>query len=140
MSVYFYEPFFSFDDFYRLFDDAWASRNTPSGKNPQRQRDEAQAQDLARGFQPRMDIQESPESNLVTATIELPGLNKQDVNIDIQNNRLIVSGEQIFSKEVNEKGFIHRERQTGKFSRTLPLPAGIKVCSLVHKLPPQTCY
>ena len=82
---------------------------------------------LARGFTPRMDIHESPEQNVVTATFELPGLTRENVNIDIQNGRLVVSGEQTISKDVEEKGFVHRERQTGRFSRTLPLPTGTKV-------------
>ena len=79
----------------------------------------------------RMDIHESPESNLVTATVELPGLKKEDVSVDIRNNRLVVSGEVNTSKEYKENGYIHRERSTGKFSRTLPLPAGTKVSTLL---------
>ena len=126
MSVYSYEPpFFSYDDFYRLLDNAWTSSNA-SGQESQRQGD-AQHQTLARDFQPRMDIHESPKSNLVTAYIELPGLAKSNVNIEVQNNRIIVSGERNFSKETTAKGLVHRERQYGKFSRTLPLPVGVKV-------------
>lgn len=71
-----------------------------------------------------MNIHESPETNLVTATVELPGLKKEDVQIDVQNNRLIISGEVTNSKEVNEEGYLLRERFSGHFSRTIPLPAG----------------
>lgn len=75
-----------------------------------------------------MDLHESSENNQVTATFELPGLKKEDVQIDIQNNRLTISGETKSSTERNEDGYALRERRYGKFSRTLPLPNGTKVC------------
>ena len=74
-----------------------------------------------------MDVHESPENNQVTATFELPDVKKEDVQIDIQSNRLTISGEAKASKEHNEEGYALRERRYGKFSRTLPLPQGIKV-------------
>lgn len=133
MSIYF-EPFFSLDDFQRLFSDAFDPSIPPSERQLTRrtERDAEPAttqrsQALARGFQPRMDIHESPDSNLVTATFELPGLTKENINIDVQPGRLTVSGEQTLSNEYNENGFIHRERRTGRFERSLPLPNGTKV-------------
>ena len=74
-----------------------------------------------------MDIHESPESNLVTATLELPGLKKEDIAIDVQGGRLVISGEQNQSNEVNEKGYVLRERRSGRFYRTLPLPKDTQV-------------
>ena len=74
-----------------------------------------------------MDVHEDAEKNIVTATFELPGLKKEDVNIDVQNNVLTVSGESKISSERNENGYAVRERRYGKFSRSLPLPQGIKV-------------
>lgn len=74
-----------------------------------------------------MDIHEDSKSNAVTATFELPGLRKEDVNIEVHNNVLTVSGETKVSEERDENGYIVRERRYGKFSRALPLPQGIKV-------------
>ena len=74
-----------------------------------------------------MDIHENAEQNVVTATFELPGLKKEDVNIDIRNNRLVISGETTHSKDFEDNGYVHRERSIGKLSRTLPLPSGTKV-------------
>lgn len=136
MSVYYYEPFFSINDISRLFDDAFSSRGgSPSQQQLQRTTsgtggDTTELQrSIARGFQPRLDIHESRDSGLVTATLELPGLKREDVAIDVQENRLVVSGTQTFAKDVEESGYVHRERRTGRFSRTLPLPAGTKVSS-----------
>ncbi|EJC98617.1 HSP20-like chaperone [Fomitiporia mediterranea MF3/22] len=131
MSVYYYEPFFSFNDISRFFDDALS--RTSGGQQVARAGDTSE-RSLARGFQPRVDIHESPENNQVTATFELPGLQKENVSIDVQNGRLVVSGEQTVSKDVEEKGFVHRERQMGRFSRTLPLPTGTKPTDIQAKM------
>ena len=74
-----------------------------------------------------MDVHEDKENSLITATFELPGLKKEDVSIDVHNNRLVVSGETTFSKDSNEDGYIVKQRRRGKFSRMLPLPQGTQV-------------
>jgi HSP20 family protein len=73
-----------------------------------------------------MDVHEDKEKNTVTATFELPGLAKENVNIDVHNNLLTVSGESKISSERDEHGYAVRERRYGKFSRSIPLPQGIK--------------
>ena len=120
MSLQFYEPFFSFNDFHRLVNDAF-------GERPSTERSNSNQQRSLTAFQPKMDIHEAPESNLITATVELPGLQKENVQIDIQSNRLIISGEKTQEKNVDEKGYVLRERSTGRFYRALPLPAGTQV-------------
>lgn len=49
------------------------------------------------------------------------------MNIDVHNNVLTVSGESKVSSERDESGYAVRERRYGKFSRSVPLPQGIKV-------------
>lgn len=78
-----------------------------------------------------MDIHEDPKQNTVTATFELPGLKKEDVNIDVHNNTLSISGESRLSSERDENGYAVRERRYGKFSRSIPLTQGIKVCYIL---------
>ena len=53
-------------------------------------------------------------------------MKKEDVTIDLQNSRLIVSGEAKFSEEKEENGYVVRERRSGKFSRAVPVPQGTK--------------
>lgn len=77
-----------------------------------------------------MDIHENTEGNTVTATFELPGLKKEDVNIDVSNSRLTVSGKSERSSEHNEEGYAVKERSFGSFSRSIQLPKGIKVCTI----------
>lgn len=74
-----------------------------------------------------MDLHEDAEKNLVTATFELPGLKKEDVNIEVHDGRLTVSAESKISEEHEKDGYAVRERRYGKFSRMLQLPQGVKV-------------
>lgn len=78
-----------------------------------------------------MDLHENPQTNLVEATFELPGLRKEDVNIDVHNNRLTVSGEHKIAEERDENGYAVRERRVGRFSRTLQLPPGTNVSGAI---------
>jgi len=74
-----------------------------------------------------LDLHENVEANTVTATFELPGLTKENVDIHVHDGRLYVSGESKISAEHEESGYAIRERRYGKFSRTLQLPYGVKV-------------
>jgi HSP20 family protein len=79
-----------------------------------------------------MDIRHDDKANTVTATFELPGLQKEDVSIDIHNDILNVSGETKGTTERDEEGYTLRERRYGKFSRSLSLPQGTKVGCLIN--------
>ena len=82
----------------------------------------------------RLDIHESPDSNQITATFELPGLKKSDVNIDVQDGRLVVSGQTAVDTEKKDEGYHLRERRFGRFSRTIPLPRGVKPEEIAAKM------
>ncbi|KIJ41402.1 hypothetical protein M422DRAFT_31764 [Sphaerobolus stellatus SS14] len=121
----FYEPFFNtLADFDRLFDAAWdkRSQNNNNGNSDST----VSPQGSNSFFKPRMDLHEDKEKNLVTAAFEFPGLKKEDINIDVHNNRLVVSGQSSQASELDKDGYAVRERRFGRFSRTLPLPTGTK--------------
>ncbi|KAH9900696.1 HSP20-like chaperone [Cubamyces lactineus] len=120
LSNFFNDPFFT--EFDRLFDEAFDRR---TGNN-QLQRQSDHTNNAPRVLRPRIDVHEDKDKNLVTATFELPGINKQDVNIDVRNNVLTVSGESKFASDRDEKGYVVRERRFGRFSRSLSLPEGTK--------------
>ena len=73
-------------------------------------------------------MHEDIEKNTVTATYEIPGFSKDEVQINFQNGKLTVSAETKKSEDHTETGYILRERLHGKFSRTLQLPEGVQVC------------
>jgi HSP20 family molecular chaperone IbpA len=82
---------------------------------------------LASNILHRMDLHENPESNTVTVLFELPGLDRENVNITVQNGRLDVSGESRLAQQYESGGFAVRERQAGRFYRSVQLPAGVSV-------------
>jgi HSP20 family protein len=79
-----------------------------------------------------LDIHHDDKENTVTATFDIPGMQKEDVNIDIHNNILTVSGETKATTERNEDGYALRERRYGKFSRSISLPQGAKVYRFIN--------
>ncbi|KAI0092234.1 small heat shock protein [Irpex rosettiformis] len=127
LSHFYYEPFYSIFDFNRLLDVAFNARaaGNPRTRGQVTQRGESN-RNQTRTLRPRMDVHENSASNVVTATLELPGLKKEDVNIDVHNNVLTISGESKISSEHDENGYAVRERRFVRFERSIPLPQGIK--------------
>ena len=72
---------------------------------------------------PAMDLVEADDHFLLRA--DLPGLKEEDVNIEVRDNALTVSGERKAEHEQREKGWYRLERQFGQFSRSISLPEGV---------------
>jgi len=72
---------------------------------------------------PAMDLVET-EDHLVLRG-DLPGLTEDDVEIEIKDNVLTVSGERKADNEETNGGFYRVERSFGRFSRSLTLPRRI---------------
>jgi HSP20 family molecular chaperone IbpA len=78
----------------------------------------------------RMNVHYDEDTNNVNVDFELPGLQKEDVAIDVHNNVLTVSGKNKASSERSEGGYVVRECRDSKFMRRLSLPQGVKVSRL----------
>ena len=79
--------------------------------------------DRGQRWVPAMDLVEGDDHFLLKA--DLPGLGEDDVNIEIQDNTLTVSGERRAEHETRERGWYRVERSFGRFSRSLTLPEGV---------------
>jgi len=79
-------------------------------------------------FEPNVGIKEANTEYIVT--VDLPGMNKDDIKIEVKDNLLVISGERKSEiKTENEK--IHKEeRSYGYFSRTLTLPPDVRTDEL----------
>lgn len=70
-------------------------------------------------FSPAVDVQEQDDHFLIS--MDLPGLSSKDVNIEVLEDRLVVSGERKDERRTKEG---RSERFYGKFERAFTLPAG----------------
>lgn len=75
------------------------------------------------GFMPNVDIAESETQFEISA--ELPGLQKDQISIDLENGRLTISGERKFENEDEGKNYHRVETSYGTFSRSFYLPDSI---------------
>jgi HSP20 family protein len=76
-----------------------------------------------RRWMPAMDLVESGDHYVLTA--DLPGLSSDDVNIDVQDRVLTISGERKSKSETTKDGFRRVERAYGSFKRSVTLPEGV---------------
>ena len=72
---------------------------------------------------PSMDLVETQDHFVLKA--DLPGMTEADVNVELENNVLTISGERKTEHEEQHEGYYRLERATGAFSRALSLPEGI---------------
>ncbi|WP_374718147.1 Hsp20/alpha crystallin family protein [Neobacillus sp.] len=72
----------------------------------------------------RVDVHQTDHE--VIATCDIPGIEKkEDINIDIENNMLTISGTMNKTNEVKEENMYRKERYTGSFHRTVSLPSPV---------------
>ena len=79
--------------------------------------------ETARRWVPAMDLVEGDDH--FTLRADLPGMTEADVNIEVRDNTLTLSGERKTEHEDRQRGYFRLERQFGKFSRALSLPEGV---------------
>ena len=74
---------------------------------------------------PALDLREDKD-NLV-ATVEIPGMKKEDLEVSVHDGVLSISGERGCETKTEESGSYRCERQFGRFHRTVTLPKAVKV-------------
>ncbi len=77
-------------------------------------------QDAYGSWAPSVDIFEKGGDLILRA--EVPGVEKDDIEINVEDNRLILSGERRLSEEFNEENTFRRETTYGRFLRSFQLP------------------
>jgi len=94
----------------RLFDDAGRTWRT----------DEPTA---TTAWSPSVDIFETEGEIVVKA--ELPGMERKDITLHLENNVLTLRGERKFEKETKDDNYHRIERSYGNFSRSFSIPATV---------------
>ncbi|RXA21229.1 Hsp20/alpha crystallin family protein [Methanosarcina sp. MSH10X1] len=77
-----------------------------------------------RVYTPAVDIQE--EEDKLVVTTDLPGIDKEDVQINLREDMLEISAKTGKEKETEEEGYLRRERAYTQFYRAIRLPASVK--------------
>jgi HSP20 family protein len=75
-------------------------------------------------FSPQIDIFERDSKLIVRA--DLPGMTKDDINVEVTEDAVVIEGERKYEHEQNVKGIYRSERSYGHFRREIPLPEGVK--------------
>ena len=98
-------------DFDRLFGSAWPGAATRS---------------LGTSVLPRIDVNESKDAWLVDA--ELPGLERSDIDVSVDEGVLTISGEHKREETQQDEtsGYCHLERHRGSIRRSLRLPEEVE--------------
>ena len=80
--------------------------------------------DMSVPFRPSIDMQRHEDALVVTA--ELPGMDiEKDIDVTLDGDTLVITGEKVTEKKIDEKDHYLSERHYGRFERRLPVPAGI---------------
>ena len=74
-------------------------------------------------WSPRVEIFQKEDKFIVRA--ELPGVKKEDVNVELGDDQLTIHGERREEHEEEREGFYRSERSYGSFRRSIPLPEGV---------------
>lgn len=78
-------------------------------------------------WSPQVEIFERGNNLVVRA--DLPGLSRENVDVELDDDALIIRGERQSDTENEDEGFYHSERSYGSFYRAIPLPEGIDASS-----------
>jgi len=82
-------------------------------------------------FVPKTDVVET--ANAYEVHLALPGVNKEDFNIEVNDNHLTISGERKFQNEKKEKSYHAIETHYGSFSRSFTLPENVDASKINAK-------
>lgn len=72
------------------------------------------------GFTPAVNTREGEFAYHIE--VDLPGVNKKDIHVDLKDDVLTISGERKIKNEVKKKDYYKMESSYGKFQRSFTLP------------------
>ena len=75
-------------------------------------------------WSPQVEVFE--RGNELVLRADLPGLRKEDVNVEIADDAITIEGERKNEHEEKREGYYRSERSYGKFYRRIPMPEGVK--------------
>ncbi len=92
-------------------------------KNPNWEREFEHLFNFSREDQWSPAVEIAEEEKFFAVSLDVPGLKKEEIDIEIKDNRLFVSGER--KTNVDKEKVLRSERRYGKFSRIFTLPQNV---------------
>ena len=109
------------EDMDRMFEEFGGLRTTPFFQN---QLGFPQLTEFEKGmWSPQIEVLRNEGELMVRA--DLPGMKLEDINLEIADGELNLSGERKEESEEKKEGFYRSERSYGSFYRSIPLPEGV---------------
>jgi HSP20 family protein len=113
MELVKWEPFVNFSNLHSVLND-WFDGDA----------DRSPAQLSKSTWYPAVDVLEANDGYLIRA--ELPGMKKEDINVELKKGTLVLSGERKADTLADGVKYRHAERLAAKFWRSFSLPETIK--------------
>lgn len=115
------------DDIFRKFDRVLATRYAKEHliKEAKKRRETVSPQVL----RPRMDVRDDPQSTVVVASLELPGLKPSQISIQLQDEKLLIFGERkppLSYPHNPGTTYPVQEIKYGVFRRIIEVPEGVQ--------------
>lgn len=79
--------------------------------------------DQMAAWSPQVEVLQRDDQLVIRA--DLPGLNKDNVNVELRDDAVVIRGERQEEHKEEREGLFRSERSYGSFYRQLPLPAGV---------------
>jgi HSP20 family protein len=76
------------------------------------------------GWYPDVDIVESKDN--IEVQVDLPGMEKDDIKVSVEDSILTIKGERKAMKEEKDKNYHQIERTYGTFTRSFSLPTSVE--------------
>ena len=77
----------------------------------------------AETFSPLTDVVEEDEKVIVTT--DLPGVDRENIELNIKDNALVISAGKGKEEETEKEGYLRKERSFMRYYREIPLPDGV---------------
>ena len=100
------------NEFDRMFEEPWGFVRLPMTTTE------------TANWAPKVDI--VTKDNKLVTRIDLPGMKKEDVNVELAEGVLTLSGERKKEFKEEKDNYFREEREYGSFCRRVPLPKGVK--------------
>jgi HSP20 family protein len=86
---------------------------------------------LGGAWMPAVDVLEGKDK--LTVKAELPGFRREDLDVSVQDNNLVISGQRKSEEEQKDGEFYRSERFYGKFHRSISLPYSVDTTTIEAK-------